>query len=265
MKKFVLILLVTFLSFSVLADTNLDDLRIVVTSIPKSGTNLLARCIHLLTGKILANNFKPLFENHGSKITWHGPDSQKWDEITKDIFYFSHMVYSQEIRDALLKYQYKHVFIYRDPRDQVVSYYYWSKNWPNVKPFYGNDYIHYLITDGDFVFGCKNVNTLFNMYLPWVEECCYAVRFEDLVGPKGGGNLKAQIREIKNIAEFIGISITEEKLQFVVDHLFGNTATFRKGQIGAWKSNFTQKHKDAFKNVAGQLLIDLGYEKDFNW
>lgn len=41
--------------------------------------------------------------------------------------------------------------------------------------------------------------------------------------------------------------------------------TFRKGQTGGWKKHFTSDQKKLFKKVAGQLLIDLGYEKDFNW
>lgn len=28
---------------------------------------------------------------------------------------------------------------------------------------------------------------------------------------------------------------------------------------------FSAEHKDTFKEVAGQLLIDLGYEQDFDW
>jgi len=41
--------------------------------------------------------------------------------------------------------------------------------------------------------------------------------------------------------------------------------TKRKGIVGDWRNLFTQKHKDYFKEVAGQLLIDLGYERDMNW
>jgi len=28
---------------------------------------------------------------------------------------------------------------------------------------------------------------------------------------------------------------------------------------------FCEYHKEKFKRVAGQLLIDLGYEKDYDW
>lgn len=42
-------------------------------------------------------------------------------------------------------------------------------------------------------------------------------------------------------------------------------AFIRKGVAGDWRHYFTPKDKEAFKAVAGQWLIDLGYEKDNNW
>lgn len=47
--------------------------------------------------------------------------------------------------------------------------------------------------------------------------------------------------------------------------LFGHSKTFRRGQIGAWKTTFEQEHIDAFKQVFGQELIEMGYEQDFDW
>ena len=39
----------------------------------------------------------------------------------------------------------------------------------------------------------------------------------------------------------------------------------RSGRPGEWRDVFTQRHKDYFKEVAGDLLISLGYERDSNW
>jgi len=39
----------------------------------------------------------------------------------------------------------------------------------------------------------------------------------------------------------------------------------RKGEIGDWKNLFDGPAKDFFKAEAGDLLIELGYEKDDNW
>ena len=73
------------------------------------------------------------------------------------------------------------------------------------------------------------------------------------------------MREIMNIARHIGIPVNRKRALEIANQLFGGTATFRKGQIGAWKKEFTQEQKELFKEHAGQLLIDLGYEKDYNW
>jgi hypothetical protein len=41
--------------------------------------------------------------------------------------------------------------------------------------------------------------------------------------------------------------------------------TFRSGKTGEWKKHFTKEHKRIFKEVAGDLLVSLGYEKDSDW
>jgi hypothetical protein len=41
--------------------------------------------------------------------------------------------------------------------------------------------------------------------------------------------------------------------------------TFRKGRTGDWQNHFTEAHKNAFKAVAGDALIELGYEGDVGW
>jgi hypothetical protein len=43
------------------------------------------------------------------------------------------------------------------------------------------------------------------------------------------------------------------------------SAFLRKGVAGDWKNVFTERDKEIFKERAGDLLIDLGYEKDNVW
>ena len=106
----------------------------------------------------------------------------------------------------------------------------------------------------------------YSLFTPWMNNSrVLSVRFESLVGPEGGGAREDQIREIINIGRHMGLKISEEKALAIAQELFGGTNTFRKGQIGAWKEEFSAEHKELFKKHAGQLLIDLGYEKDFDW
>jgi hypothetical protein len=41
--------------------------------------------------------------------------------------------------------------------------------------------------------------------------------------------------------------------------------TFRSGKTGEWRKYFTDEHKRLFKDIAGDLLIRLGYEKEIDW
>lgn len=40
---------------------------------------------------------------------------------------------------------------------------------------------------------------------------------------------------------------------------------YRKGVAGDWKNHFSDEDKRAFKEAAGDMLVKLGYEKDFSW
>lgn len=91
------------------------------------------------------------------------------------------------------------------------------------------------------------------------------VRYEDLVGPQGGGTQKAQVKCIKEIAEFIGIEMDDERCKNVGKDLYGSTFTFRKGKLNAWKTTFDEENKKLFKEHLGKALIQMGYEKDNNW
>jgi len=41
--------------------------------------------------------------------------------------------------------------------------------------------------------------------------------------------------------------------------------TYHKGMSGGWRKTLTEEHKKEIKAIAGDLLIDLGYENDFDW
>jgi hypothetical protein len=43
------------------------------------------------------------------------------------------------------------------------------------------------------------------------------------------------------------------------------SGTFRKARPGNWREHFTDENKALFKNQAGDLLIELGYEATEDW
>jgi hypothetical protein len=40
---------------------------------------------------------------------------------------------------------------------------------------------------------------------------------------------------------------------------------YRKGVAGDWKNHFTAEQREQFKQLAGDLLVTLGYERDLSW
>ena len=111
----------------------------------------------------------------------------------------------------------------------------------------------------DTVLGVKTAIT-------WMQDPSVLVcRFEELVGPQGGGCQWKQKEALKRLAKHLGVFLREEEIQVIAIELFGDTCTFRKGCIGSWKEAFTDEHKALFKQVLGKELITLGYEQDDNW
>jgi hypothetical protein len=107
----------------------------------------------------------------------------------------------------------------------------------------------------------------YRQFLGWQrDENSVLVKFEDLVGPRGGGSAEAQRRTVERVARHLGVSVDEVTLPSSIEEdLFGLGPTFRKGQIGGWRSEFSEEHTQAAREVAGPLLVELGYEADPDW
>lgn len=95
------------------------------------------------------------------------------------------------------------------------------------------------------------------------------VRYEDL--------LEKPEDEIGRLLRFLGADDTTAAVRRCVEKASfeqsanrkrgeENSAAFlRKGVAGDWKAVFTERDREIFKQVTGDLLVDLGYEKDGNW
>jgi hypothetical protein len=92
----------------------------------------------------------------------------------------------------------------------------------------------------------------------------FLCRFEDLVGPNGGGNIHTQKQTIISLSEHLGYQITEDHLQCILDNLFGGTPTFHEGQINSWPKYFNEYNKQLFKEQLADMIVALGYSDD-NW
>lgn len=241
-----------------ISTTGFADNKTSLITIPKCGNFLLLKLMEMISHKK---------DVHSSP---YNPELD-WEKA----FTITH----EKVQDKTISFcrekDIKVIFIYRDPRDQVVSAAYYLKKigWPPSEKFTISELITSLIVDSYKWWwkvtgqpGAKGTITdFYNFMMPWaLLDFVYPTTFEKLVGSRGGGDDLRQLQEIKNIAQFAGYHLTQEEAEHIASTLWGRN-TFREGKIGAWKEEFTLEQKNLFKKVAGQLLIDLGYETDLNW
>jgi hypothetical protein len=200
-------------------------------------------------------------------------------KIRKGQYVSGHLKWNPELISVIDEANIRTLFITRDIRDIAVSNsYYIYRNQSHRLHSYFNSLnsdderlmasivgiSEKLLKDGS---RSPSIGENAATYLPWLqEENCLSVHFEDLVGSSGGGSDNKQIEMIRAITNHLNIDITEEQIIQIAKKVFYKKSnTFRKGQIGDWRNHFTDEHKQAFKEVCGDILIKMGYADGYDW
>jgi len=165
-------------------------------------------------------------------------------------------------------------FIYRDPRDMLVSQVFFATdmhgehgmhNYYNSLPDFSAR-LSVAITGIDRD-GLKmvSVKQRYEGVFQWLEQkYVMCIRFENLINERDV-TLSAMLDEVERTGYRIptprekALAVLAEAIQPAKSH------TFRSGKTGGWKQYFTGEHKTLFKDVAGDLLVRLGYENDNDW
>lgn len=266
--------------------------RVLVNSVPKAGTHLLTRTVELLQFDqypyFLHGNLtreRPIQAEETTDSVLIGviwPCLFKAErlaalltDIPKNQYLKGHLPYSPRVAKMLENLDYKMVIIVRDPRDVAVS----NINWALTRDYLPHQKYYASLSPEErlsreingFAFQPNGPVVLdlrkrFEHILKWRSHpMVYVMSFERLVGQKGGGSSEAQREEISNIAAHLGIELTSDRINGIIDNLFGGTMTFKEGKIGGWKKHFSEAHKQQIKALMGDIIIDLGYEKDNSW
>ena len=165
-------------------------------------------------------------------------------------------------------------FIYRDPRDLLVSQVFFATDmheehgmhdYYNSLPDFG-ERLKVAITgiDRDGLY-MVSVRQRYESVFQWLEQpYVMCLRFEDLVD-KREATLNAMLDAVEKTGYRIptprgqALPLLAEAIQPKKSH------TFRSGKTGGWREHFGEEHRKLFKDAAGDLLVRLGYEKDNDW
>ena len=186
----------------------------------------------------------------------------------------AHCTYTPQFAEVLNEEKMRAVCILRDPRDTAVSYVHYLKRLPG-HPIYkeyaelkdDHQRLMFFIRGGTLGgHTLKPLRERYRNFLDWEKEGGAAVvKFEELVGPQGGGSAEAQRGAVERVANHLDLDLDEQKMISIQENLFGSGRTFRKGRAGGWREEFFEEHKKAIKDEAGDLLVELGYEDGPDW
>ena len=250
---------------------------VLANSFPKSGTHLLVQIVEGLPGRV---NYGAFLSSKTSSFQFR---ERSADNTCRFIRGFvpgeiirGHLFYDPQYAAELATRNTVHYFIYRDPRDVVVSEAHYLREmnrWHRLAPYFRRaatieEAIMFSITGFDpplHGIDYPSIAARFARYRGWLDcDACLPIRFEDLRSER-------QSELIRQLAEFyarrcggtldvdacvaaMAASIAPEK-----------SHTFRSGQKSGWQREFTAEHSRRFDEIAGELLIELGYESDHDW
>ena len=246
-------------------------------AMPKSGSHLLTQILHGLVtlGPVVDPGFPPVNRDEANQPL---PE----DAVLANLAY---------MRPGDIRYGYIHarepylsllnapgratIFIYRDPRDMLVSHVFYA-----TKMYAGHGmhqyYNEHLSTMEERLnaaiegvtepgFELASVKQRYDAYLGWLDQPdVICIRFEDLILERS-----VTLARLLGYLEVRGFNLTVPHAQ-AIETLTAAIApeksgTFRKGQPGNWREHFTTTNKARLNEVADDLLIRLGYEESSDW
>ena len=254
-----------------------DAPAIFGNSKPKSGSHLL---LQVLSGFTQIMPYAYVEADPVRTITKQGRRKtnqevlQDLESIPRGVIGWGYVEASPENVAFLCKPGRVNYFIYRDPRDLLVSQVYFATD------MYEEHGMHaYYNSLPDFASRLKaaitgvhqdgasmvSVKQRYEGVFEWLEQPgVLCIRFEDLVNARDR-TLNAMLGQVEKSG--YGLPMPREKSLAILAQAIqpGKSRTFRSGKTGGWREHFTAEHKKLFNEVAGDLLIRLGYEPDNRW
>jgi len=252
---------------------------LMANSFPKSGT-------HLLDQVLMGFSKVAPFSSHVALpfFSYKGETGEK-RTVKEALAYINslrpldvtstHLLAWPEVVEAVCTPRFIPYIIFRVPRDIVVSHVffvtemspghahhkYYSENLNSFDERLKVSILGRPDTDVEF----PDIAKRFELYRGWLDRPeMLVVRFEDFIH-----NRRETIGKVTDhfLQRVDTLTASRDSIMNALETSINpkRSPTFRSGRTGEWKKYFKDEHKQLFKEVAPDLLIQLGYEKDNNW
>jgi len=244
---------------------------------PKSGSHLLLQILNgftqIMPYRYVAADPVRTIEREGRRKRQEDVLGElKW--VPRGVIGWGYVEASPENVAFLCRPERVNYFIYRDPRDMLVSQVFFATD---MHEEHGMHAYYKSLPD----FGARlkvaitgidqpglhmvSVRQRYEGVFQWLEQKhVLCIRFEDLINNRDAA-LESMLAEVEKTGYKIPTP-REKALSILVDAIQPKKShTFRSGKTGGWRDHFTEEHKRLFRDVAGDLLVRLGYEKGNDW
>lgn len=246
--------------FAPISDWHISRKPLFIVSIPKAGTHLayeLAKALGYSPGIEM-----PDFPEPGS---WYCLEFSNSHTVARDFFVDS-------VRRAPFGNRHHPItqspvlFVYRHPLDILVSeahYYHLDGKTAFAGYFSGDDFEQRVrrLVDDKWLLG--SLRQRVGGFLPWLNfPNVIPASFEELVGDAGGGSTALQLELIWSIQlKLQAGGVTKD----IAAQIFKrDSATFREGQIGGYRSQLPQSLLDELTEQCYDILAGFGYSPQTN-
>jgi hypothetical protein len=240
---------------------------VLVNVFPKAGTHLLLNLVNALPG----------YQYKGRDIDMGDPlrAVRVISEMGPGDVVKSHLPWRPELQRVISNNGVLMLSLIRDPRDIVVSlvHYLMKHRQHPLHDAYAslgdfNERLYRTITGfeyrGERV--CRDIGSRLADWEPWLDRKAQILRFEDLVGIRGGGDEDRQRKQIIKTMNYLKIDHGITDPSAIQAQIFDPSAhSFRRGRCGGWREVFDERHKAAFQDCANWALLKYGYETNAHW
>jgi hypothetical protein len=250
---------------------------ILGNAMPKSGSHLIIQVLQGLTkiGPFVNPGFPPVNRTEDNRQISDEGILYVLSRMRPGDIGYGYLQAQEVFIKALTRPGMVSVFVYRDPRDMIVSHVFYA-----TEMFPGHGMHRYYNEKLDTMeerinaaiggvsengFELIGVQARYDAYKDWLAQPkILCIRFEDLRLDQ-----ESTFNRILDYLEEYGFRSKfsrSEAIKILGDSLSPHkSGTFRKGKPGGWREHFTQNNVDFFKQSTGDLLVELGYEEDNNW
>ena len=246
-------------------------------AMPKSGSHLLYQVLQGLEhlGPFIVPGFPPVTRSEENTNLNESEVLANIQGLRSGDIAYGYIHAREPFLSALTQPGFATIFIYRDPRDVIVSHVFYATEMHSDHGM--SDYYNEELEDMEqriqaAIIGVdvpgnelSSIQTKFDNYTAWLEQPgVLSLRFEDLIleTERSLNRLMDHLGEIGYVTPYPrGVAV--DRLRQAIQPK--ESGTFRKGQPGEWRQHFSMANIADFKAYTGDLLVRLGYEASENW